>query len=110
MSFWVWFWIWFALIISSLGTFIAIGLSLLRRLARANDQAKPLIVKLESLSQLAATKPQVAKPESSLLAEPAIAVARKQALQRAKIKKQQARERRLIASLKQFNPNESRFH
>ena len=110
MSFWVWFWIWVALAIGAVAVFVAIGISLLRRVSGINEQAKPLVEKLASLSQLADTKLQLAKPESSLLADPAIAVARKQALRKAKIKKQQARERRLIASLKQFNPNESRFH
>ncbi|MEY4321927.1 MAG: hypothetical protein RL167_655 [Actinomycetota bacterium] len=110
MSFWIWFWIWTALIISALGVFTAIGFSLMKRLSEVSEQAKPLVAKMESLSQLAATKTQVPKPENSLLADPAVTIARRQALQKAKIKKQQAQERRLIASLKQFNPNESRFH
>lgn len=110
MGFWNWFIIWTALIVGSLITFALIAVSLMRRLQEAVVETEPLAAKVDALNQLVGKKPILERSEHSLLADPGVAVARKRALERAKIKKQQAKQRRLIASLKHFDPNESRFH
>lgn len=105
-----WTWIWVALGLSAL---VVLGLllkSILNRLLSAAHQAQRLAVKLEALAKLIEEKPQIEKPESSLLQDPNIALARRKTLLKARIKKEEQRQRRLIASLKRFDPNESRFH
>lgn len=110
MGFWSWFIIWAVLVSGSLITFALIAFSLMRKLQDAVVETEPLAAKVDALNELVGKKPILERSEHSLLADPGVAVARKRALERAKIKKQQAKQRRLIASLKQFDPNESRFH
>lgn len=110
MGFWVWFWIWTVLIFASLVTFGFIGKSLFNKLGSAGHQVTRLAEKALALSRAIEQKPELSAPESSLLVDPAVAQVRLQALRKAKIKKKQQRQRRLIKSLKRFDPNESRFH
>ena len=110
MGFWPWFWIWTALAIASLVILAFIAKSLLNKLESAGHQANRLLEKASALTAALDAKPEVKAPESSLLADPAIARARLLTLQKKKVKKQEQRQRRLIASLKRFDPNESRFH
>jgi heme exporter protein D len=110
MGFWPWFWIWTALSISALALIALVAKSLYNKLESAGHQAKRLLEKTTALASAIEEKPKISAPESSLLADPAIAKARLLVLQKMKIKKQEQRQRRLIASLKRFDPNESRFH
>lgn len=107
-TFWVWTWV--ALVIGALVFLGLILKSLLNRLHSAAHQLERITIQLEQLSLLANDKPQMANPENSVLAEPGVALARRRGLVKARIKKQEQRQRRLIASLKSFDPNESRFH
>jgi F0F1-type ATP synthase delta subunit len=107
-TFWIWAWV-----LLSIGALITFGLifkSLFNRLLSAAHQLERITEKLDKLSKLLDEKPIIDNPESSLLKDPSIALARRKDLLKAKIKKQEQRQRRLIASLKRFDPNESRFH
>lgn len=110
MGFWSWFWIWTALSISALALLALIAKSLYNKLESAGHQAKRMLDKTIALASALEEKPEISAPESSLLADPAIAKARLLGLQKARVKKEEQRQRRLIASLKRFDPNESRFH
>lgn len=110
MGFWPWFWIWTALAISALLIYALIAKSLWIKLMSAGHQAMRLQDKATNLVTALEAKPKLVAPDSSLLADPAIARARLLGIQKAKIKKQEQRRRRLISSLKRFDPNESRFH
>ena len=110
MSFWSWFLIWTLLTLSSL---IALGLiikSLLNRGELVVRQAKRLTPKISALTEAIETKPIVEKPKSAITEDPRRLIAVRNRLLAAKAKKVQARQRRLIASLKAFKPEESRFH
>lgn len=110
MGFWFWFWIWLTL---GLGALIALGFlakSIFNRLESAAHQAMRLNDALSALSAELENRPKLESPQSNILDDPAVAVAKRRALQKARIKKQQQRQRRLIANLKHFDPNESRFH
>ncbi len=108
VTFWVWTWV--LLAITSLGFLGLILKSLLNRLLSAGHQFERIANQLEQLSLAIDDKPKMANPESSLLKDPGLALARRRELLKARIKKQEQRQRRLIASLKRFDPNESRFH
>ena len=110
MGFWAWFWIWVALSATSLIAFGFIAKSLFNKLSAAAHQAQRLAEKANTLAVAFETKPSLERPQDSVLADPVVARARLRALQKAKVKKQERRQRRLIASLKHFDPNESRFH
>lgn len=105
----MWVWIWVALVIVSLAILGLILKSVFNRLVSAGHQAERLANKLETLTALLEDKPKLTSPESSLLQDPAIALSKRKELLKARIKKQEQRQRRLIASLKRFDPNESRF-
>jgi flagellar biosynthesis/type III secretory pathway M-ring protein FliF/YscJ len=104
----IWLWTWASLAVASLAILGLILKSVFNRLLSAGHQAERLANKLEALSKLE-DKPKLASPESSILQDPAIALGRRKELLKARIKKQEQRQRRLIASLKRFDPNESRF-
>ena len=110
MGFWAWLWVWVALSVLALMVFGFIGKSLFNKLGAAGHQAERLAQKAQILAEAIQNKPNLDRPQDSVLADPASARARLIALQKAKVKKQQQRQRRLIASLKRFDPNESRFH
>lgn len=110
MGFWSWFWIWLGLIIGALIVFGFIAKSLLNRASSAGHQLNRLADKGIALSDALANKPALETPENSLLADPVAVQAKRRVLQKQKIKKHEQRKRRLIASLKRFDPNESRFH
>lgn len=110
MGFWGIFWLWAALILSSLILFALIGLSLFHRLAAAAHQAKRIAERLEKLTNLMEKKPILSRGSDSILADPAGLQLRRRALIKAKVKKQEKRRRRLIASLKRFDSKESRFN
>lgn len=110
MDFWSWFWIWLGLLVSALAGLLLIAKSLLNRLGSAAHQVQRLASKAQELATALDTKPKLERPSDSVLADPAIARVKLLALRKAKIKKHEKRQRRLIASLKRFDPNESRFH
>jgi flagellar biosynthesis/type III secretory pathway M-ring protein FliF/YscJ len=105
-----WIWTWAILVLLALIVFGFIFKSLLNSLLSAAHQLERVTQKLDELAKLLDEKPKVENPESSLLKDPGITLARRRELLKAKIKKQEQRQRRLIASLKRFDPNESRFH
>jgi flagellar biosynthesis/type III secretory pathway M-ring protein FliF/YscJ len=105
-----WIWTWAILVLLALIVFGFIFKSLFNSLLSAAHQLERVTQKLDELAKLLDEKPKVENPESSLLKDPGIALARRRELLKAKIKKQEQRQRRLIASLKRFDPNESRFH
>jgi hypothetical protein len=105
-----WIWTWAILVLLALIVFGFILKSLFNSLLSAAHQLERVTQKLDELAKLLDEKPKVENPESSLLKDPGIALARRRELLKAKIKKQEQRQRRLIASLKRFDPNESRFH
>ena len=110
MGFWTWFWVWAGLSVLALVVFGFIGKSLFNKLGAAGHQAQRLAQKAQVLADAMQNKPSLERPQDSVLADPTAARARLIALQKSKVKKQQQRQRRLIASLKRFDPNESRFH
>lgn len=110
MDFGAWFWIWLGLLVAALAGLLLIAKSLFNKLDSAAHQALRLASKAQELVTALETKPQLECPVDSLLADPAKARGRLLALRKAKIKKHEKRQRRLIASLKRFDPNESRFH
>ena len=110
MDFWGLFWLWLSLVIAALVGLLLIAKSLLNKLGSAAHQAQRLATEAQKLAKALETKPILERPTDSVLADPAIAKGRLLALRKAKIKKHEKRQRRLIASLKRFDPNESRFH
>ena len=110
MGFWAWFWVWVCLSVCALVAFGFIAKSLLNKLGAAGHQAERLAQKTQALAAAMQNRPNLERPQDSVLANPASARARLLALRKARVKKQQQRQRRLIASLKRFDPNESRFH
>lgn len=101
---------WTALSLTATGLLGLILKSLLNRLGSVGHQVSRLSDKLSALESARQSQATIELPESSLLHDPAIAQAKRRALQKAKNKKHDERQRRLIASLKRYNPNESRFH
>lgn len=110
MGFWAWFWVWVGLSVFALVVFGFLAKSLFNKLGAAGHQAERLAYKAQILSDAVQNKPTLERPQDSVLSDPSSARARLIALRKAKVKKQQQRQRRLIASLKRFDPNESRFH
>ena len=110
MGFWTWYWIWTSLVLSSLVVFALIAKSIYNKLGLVDYQARRILEKATALAKVLETKPKISAPDSSVFADPAIAKARLLKLQKLKLKKQEQRQRRLISSLKRFDPNESRFH
>lgn len=110
MGFWTWFWIWISLIVVSLIVLGFIGMSVLNRLESVAHQSGRLIRKLLELAAKIEDRPKLGPTTNNLLDDPALAVARRRSLQKARIKKHEQRQRRLRANLKHFDPNESRFH
>ncbi len=108
MGFWAWFAIWCTLAIAALGVLGLIGYELfgkvegnLHQIGRLQSKIAPLIAALED-------KEPASRPTESLL-DPATAISQRKSLVRARESKAQDRQRRLIARLKDFNPQESRF-
>ena len=110
LGFWFWFWVWAGLGVSALVVLAFIGKSLYNRLLSAAHQGERIMEKVASLTSALEQKPTLEKPRANLNDEPQLAVARLNALKKVKNKKKQDRQRRLIASLRNFDPNESRFH
>ncbi|CAB4553464.1 MAG: hypothetical protein KAZ95_00045 [Rhodoluna sp.] len=110
MGFWGVFWLWSLLSVAALVVFGFIAKSLYNRAMSAAHQAMRLSTQLEKLTAELERKQKLNPVEDSLLADPGKLQMRRRALVKAKIKKQEERQRRLIASLKRFDPNESRFH
>ena len=110
LGFWTWFWIWAGLATGSLILLIVLAKSLFNKIGDAGHQVARMLNQAAKLVAALENKPLVSAPESSILADPVALTAKRRALQKSKIKKQERRQRRLIASLKRFNPNESRFH
>lgn len=110
MGFWAWFWIWLSLGAAALAMLALVAKSLFNKLGSAAHQVERMASQAQALANALETKPTLERPSDSVLADPAVARARLIALQKAKIKKHEKRQRRLIASLKRFDPNESRFH
>ncbi|MEO0027134.1 MAG: hypothetical protein RL716_465 [Actinomycetota bacterium] len=109
MGFWAWFWIWTTLLVSSVAVLGIITVGLWNRFSEVLHQFERLAKNSEAL-QVAMVKPDdVARPEDNLLDDPAVLVAERRHLLTGKQKKHEARQRRLIESLKHFNPDESRF-
>ena len=110
MGFWAWFWIWLGLGVAAIALLALYAKSLFNKLGSAAHQVEALSKKAQALANALETKPTIERPTDSVLADPVAARARLNALRKAKIKKHEMRQRRLIASLKSFDPNESRFH
>lgn len=109
MDFWTVFWIWFALVVSALVVLALIGYSLFQKGASVFRQASKLSPILEKLHEAIDQPPNIASPESNLNDDPKVHVRARQQLLRAKAKKREDRQRRLIKQLKEFDPKESRF-
>lgn len=109
MGFWVWFWIWLGLAAATLAVLALIGKSLFNRFREVMHQVDRLAQRAEPLFEAINTPSSYQGPGNSLLENPEVLLAHREATLRAKAKKQQARQRRLIASLKNYNPDESRF-
>lgn len=110
MGFWAWFWIWLALSFSALAALLLIGKSLINRLLEVIHQLERLETKTAALIAAIDTHEPATKPADNVSDDPKIARSAWRKLVVAKAKKRQSRQRRLIASLKAFKPEESRFH
>lgn len=110
MGFWAWFWIWVALSVAALATLLLIGKSLFNRLLEVLHQLERLEPKTAALIAAIDNHEAAAKPADNVSDDPRLARAAWRKLVVAKAKKRQARQRRLIESLKAFKPEESRFH
>jgi hypothetical protein len=110
MGVWAWFWIWVLLSAATLVTLILIGKSLFNRALEVVHQLERLEPKTAALIAAIDNHEAAAKPADNLSDDPGVARAAWRKLVVAKAKKRQARQRRLIASLKAFKPEESRFH
>ena len=103
-------WLWIGLSLASITVLGLILKSLYNRMMSAAHQLQRMSGKLEALAKALEDKPVLSAPENSILVDQAAVAARRKLLVKARIKKDQLRQRRLIASLKRFDPNESRFN
>ena len=103
------FWVWASLIIVTLAALVISLISLFGKATKASEQVAKLAEGVDQLSQLSQRAVQVAKPIASIEQDPVIAKAARLKLQRSKAKKRQARQRRLLESVKKINVDESRF-
>lgn len=110
MGFWTWFWIWTTLILGSGVVLGIISKGLLNRLGELLHQFERLAKNSEALQTSMVKPSDVTRPDDNLLDDPSPLVAERRRLLTGKQKKHQARQRRLIESLKHFNPDESRFN
>lgn len=110
MGFWTWFWIWCGLAAGALVVFGFIARSLFIRLESVMHQLERILVHAERLSTAMEAPADYVGPESNVLDDPDVLLAKRAQLLNDKAKKREARQRRLIKSLKNFNPDESRFH
>jgi hypothetical protein len=108
MGFWTWFAIWSILAIAALGVLGFIGYELfgkveanLHQIGRLQSKMAPLMAALED-------KEPASRPAESLL-DPEATISQRKSLVRARESKAQDRQRRLIARLKDFKPQEGRF-
>ncbi len=110
MGFWAWFCIWTTLGIAALSVLGLIAKSLFNRAMDVLHQINRLEPKVSNLLSATQRKGTAKKPANSIDQDPRLARAAWSKLLVAKAKNRQARQRRLIASLKAFKPEESRFH
>jgi hypothetical protein len=110
VGFWAWFWIWCGLAAGALVVFGFIARSLFIRLEGVMHQLERILVHAEGLSAVMEAPADYVGPESNVLDNPDVLIAKRAQLLNDKAKKREARQRRLIRSLKNFNPDESRFH
>lgn len=106
---WGWFWIWIFLGATALVIFGLLAKYLLNKFLEVAHQISRLVEKTDALISISRQKLKVENPEPSLKKDSKIEVSKRRALLKAKQKKKEQRQRRLIASLKKFDPNESRF-
>lgn len=109
MGFWAWFWIWCGLIIVSLAVLGLIGKSLFNRSVEVAHQGARLAGSAAGLLEGLSSKPTLDDSESDVNRPTEEVEAERIALLKQKSKKRAARQRRLIAELKNIDVNESRF-
>ena len=110
MGFWTWFWIWCGLVVGALVAFGFIARSLFIRLESVMHQLDRALVHAERLSAALDAPVDYVGPESNVLDDPDALIVKRAQFLNDKARKREARQRRLIKSLKNFNPDESRFH
>jgi dihydrodipicolinate synthase/N-acetylneuraminate lyase len=108
MGFWAWFAIWATLAVAALAFLIYIGYELFNKLEGNFHQLSKLQAKVEPLTKALESNSNAERPVESLL-RPIETLAARKSLLRARANKAEDRQRRLIARLKDFNPQESRF-
>lgn len=109
MGFWGIFWLWSLLLLGSLTFFAFLGMSLFNRLSAVAHQAERVAKRLEKLANELSKRPDLRRSTDSVLADPIELQLRRRNILKARTKKLEKRQRRLIASLKRFDSRESRF-
>lgn len=108
MGFWAWFAIWCTLAVIAVGVLGFIGYELMGKMQSNLHQLERLEKQVAPLIKATKSREAAPRPSESLLS-PAETFARRKGLIRAREQKAQDRQRRLIARLKDFKPQESRF-
>ena len=109
MPFWAWVIIWVVLVLGSLGYFGWLGWRLFVKAKSAAKAAEPVIAKLEALQQASSAQVTWVPNGDNLLDDPTEHIANQLRLSKARRVKAEARQRRLINKLIDFDVTESEF-
>lgn len=109
MPFWAWAIIWVVLVLGSVGYFGWLGWRLFTKAQAAAKAAEPIIAKLEALQQASSTPVSYVPSGDNLLDDPTEHIANQLRLSKARRVKAEARQRRLINKLIDFDVTESEF-
>lgn len=108
-GFWLWFWICAAIVALGLIAQILIALWIVNKAKKLSEPAAKLQAIGESLAKAASEKPQVARATAALDQPIEDVLARRRRVLKSKRQRREARERRLVARLKNISYQESRL-
>ena len=109
MPFWAWLVIWLVLVLGALGYLSWLGWRLFTKSQAAVQAAGPLVAKLEALQQASSAPVAYVPNADNLLDDPKEHIAHHLRLSKARRVKAEARQRRLINKLIDFDVTESEF-
>lgn len=109
MPFWAWAVIWAILVLGALGYFAWLGWRLFTKAKAAVKTAQPLMAKLEAFQQASSAPVAYVPNGDNLLDDPKEHIANQIRLSKARRVKAEARQRRLINKLIDFDVTESEF-
>lgn len=109
MGFWAWFAIWTALVLGALAVLAYLGWQLMQKglkVAKELEKLEPVLSKLQAATE---AKSEYERPEPDLLKDPVEVYKIRNAFEKRREQKREARKHMLIQRLKHIDPAESRF-